>query len=116
VPEARLEVAEDIGGPVGLPRLGRSLDGVDVEVVGEGVLLLEGDHRLQRREELVRPRLRLPIPGPQVPGPEVGQGLGEERAHIHVLRVRLPDGAHSVGVGLVEGRSVLGLRVRVAGG
>ncbi len=101
---------------VGLLGVGRGLDRVDHQVVGERVLRVEGEDGLEGRDELLRAGLRLAVGRPEVPRAQVGQGLGEEGADVGVLRVGLPDRPHRVGVGLLEGLAVLGLRPGVARG
>lgn len=88
---------------------------MDQEVVRERVPRVEGEDGLEGRHELLRARLRRPLGRPEVPGPQVRERLGEEGAHVGVLRVGGPHPAHRVGVRLLEGLAVLGLRHGVAG-
>jgi hypothetical protein len=97
VPEARLEVAERFGGPVGPLGVGRGFDRVDHQVVRQRVLRVESEHGLEGRDEILGPRLRLAVGRPEVPRAQVGQGLGEERAHVGVPREGLPHPARAPG-------------------
>ena len=62
--------------------------------------------------QFLRAGLRRAVGLPQVPRPQVRQRLGEQGAHVRVLRVGLPDPAHGVGVGVVQDSAVGGLRIR----
>ena len=110
----RDHVAQAVGrgpGPLGL---GRGLHGVDVEVVGRRVARGAGQHVLQHGDDLVGSGLHHPVGGPQVPGPQVHQGLGEERPHVGVGRIRGVHLAHGVGVGPIQAGAVLGRRPGIA--
>ncbi len=105
----RHQVAQHVGRGQRLLRRGRGLPGVDREVQRGRVLRFQRQHRGEGLGDLGRAGLHLPVGRPQVPGAQVHQRLGEERAHVGVVGVRAPDLAHHGRVGLVE-RFAIGRR------
>jgi len=92
----------------------RRLDRVDVVVVGAGVVRAAPEDRLEDRDDLLCPFLRLAVEGPQVPGAQIHQTLGEQRRGVQVVGVAPRDLPHRSGVGTVE-RAPAGARIdRVA--
>ena len=109
-----LEVAESVGGGVGFAGVRRDLLRVDVEVQGQRVVRLFGQHGLEHLDDLVGAGLGLAVVGPEVPGAEVHQGLGVKRADVGVPRVLLPDRAHGVCKRPVQRFPVGGLGIGVS--
>jgi hypothetical protein len=89
-------------------RMRRGLASVDVQVVRERVLRIEFDHRLEGFQDLQRFRLRFAVDRPQVPGAEIHERLGVERANVGILWELLPCCLHRLGVNFFERTSFLG--------
>ena len=105
------EGRQAIGRHLAPPGIGAALDGVDVQMERARMGRVRADHALQGREDLRGPRLHAAVRLPQVPRPEVHQGVGEERGGVEVVGELPRHLAHGVGVGAVE-RRALGARRR----
>ncbi len=112
--DAGLQVAQRVGGAVGAAGSRRCLDGVDVEMAGEGMSRIHFHDPLQRRDDLLGAGLRRAIRLPEIPRAQVHHRLGEESADVGVVRMGLPHSPHRVGVRGVEVRAILRLRIDVA--
>ncbi len=110
----RDERPQRVGRRDALRGIGRVLDGVDVEVIRARVPRIASEDLVERREELARLLPGL-AEGPEVPRVEVHERLGEERPHVRVVPVLVPDLAHGPRVGEVQRGAVLRRVLRVAG-
>ena len=70
---------------------------------------LDRQHRLEHVQHLLRARLRLAAGRPEVPRPQVHQGLGVERPDVRIPGMVPPDRLHRRGVRLVERLAILRL-------
>ena len=70
-------------------------------------------HRLEHRDEFLRPRGRLAVGGPELPGPQHHQALAEHRGRVEVVRVLLDELPHGVAVFEVK---PLPVRLRIGRG
>ena len=95
------EIAEPLRARQGALRVRRGLDGVDVIVVGAGVIGVPIEHRLQRGHDLQRARRGLSRLRPEAPGAQIHQGFGEERGGVEIVGICGAERAHRIGVGLV---------------
>ncbi len=86
----------------------RRLDGVDVVVVRARMAGGAGEDLLERRHDLLRAGLRLPVARPEIPRPEHHQRLGEEHGGVEVVRMAARDLAHRIRVGAVERLPIVG--------
>ncbi len=116
VARARHQRTEAVGRGRAAVGLGAGLDRVDVEMEGARMVGGGGQHALERLDDLLRAGLGLPVLRPQVPRPQVHQGVGEEGGGVGIVGKLPRDLAHGVGVRAVERRAV-GLGIgRVADG
>ncbi len=114
--QARLEVAEPVGGGVRLLGARRCLERVDVEVERQRMARLLGDHRLEHLHDLLGARLGPAVARPKRPRAEVHQRFGVEPRSMRRRRrgIWLQTRAHRVGVRFVERTSIGGRRVGVS--
>ena len=93
------------------PGIGAAFDGVDVQVERARMGRIRSHHPLQGREDLRGLWLHAAVRLPQVPRPEVHEGVGEERGGVEVVGKAQRHLAHRVRVRAVE-RRALGARCR----
>lgn len=105
---ARHGVLQAFGRGQGFLRMGGGLDGVDIEMVGAGMIRVPGENSFQGGEDLLRAGLRLAVGRPQVPGTEVHQGFGKEGMDVRILRKAFRHLPHGVGIALVQSPLRLG--------
>ena len=113
VPGPRHERPEPVGGGLAPARVRPGLDRVDVEVEGSRVVGVRPQHALERRQDLGGLRLLRAVGLPEVPRPEVHQGVGEERGGVEIVGEALRHVAHRVGVRAVQRRPIARGRGRV---
>src|SRR4051794_35840429 len=94
--------------------MGRSLDRMNVKVIGERMLRTDFQNRIQSCDDLLRSWLRLTFRRPLIPRPQVEHGFGKERSAIGILRMIGPDTTHCSRVGFVERAPILWLWIRVS--
>ena len=104
--------AQPVGGGDGLLWMRGGFDGVNIEMIGAGMVGVEAQDEFERFDNLRRPRLRRSI-FPQIPRVQVHGRLDHQRAHISVCGVGTPECAHGLRVGGIQGTAVVGLRVGV---
>ena len=62
----------------------RSLDGVDVVVIGADVVGVAAQHAFQNRDDRLRPLGRFAVQAPQLPWPQVHRALGVQHGGIEI--------------------------------
>ena len=67
---------------IGALGIRRRFDRVNVEMVRERMLRIQLQHRVERRQDFIRARLRLAFRRPLVPRAQVHHRFGEKRAHV----------------------------------
>jgi hypothetical protein len=114
VRQSRLQLAQPIGRLGRALRMRRSLDRVDVEMVGEGMVRIQLQDRLEGSEHLFRAGIRLAFRRPLVPWAQIHRRLGKQDTYFRILRITLPNLAHRIGVSLVERCAIFRLRIGIA--
>jgi hypothetical protein len=100
-----------------LARFGGGFHRVNIIVIGAGVMRVFREHAFEDGDDFLRPRGRLAVQCPKLPGVEVHQRLGGHHLDIAIVREALGDGFHRVGIGSEDwsfGGRVERLRIRVA--
>lgn len=107
---------ETIGGGEAEFGLGPGFDGVDVEVIGAGMIGVSAEHGFERVEDLLGFGFGMALVGPIVPGHGVHEGLGEEGQGVGIIRVLAGEEAHAIGESEVEVGAILDMVGLVTGG
>ena len=82
-------------------------------MVRERMVRFEFQDGIERGDDFFSAGIWLTFERPLVPWPKIHHRLGEERADIDVLGILLPHFAHGIGVGLIERRTILRLRIGI---